>query len=698
MKIKERQVFNLMDTNGRRNDVINALQGYMMILKSVLNTNNVWGNVPTSLSQFNFYKNAIELSPEVFKQHGPYDNLIPELQNYPELYNAVISNDNYFLRENAVKYDSIIKKFDKGIEDRARHYTSNLVKLGFVDVNRKISKSGELLLEPSKLKRDRFEKILPIDNINILYLRQLLKLRIFDETGSYYYSPFLLALFLLLKQDRINENEFFEIVQGSNPYNTIEDIDIFISNYEVGNIVNSINIDIPTDINTENLIEYQVFRKNFKNQKSQDQIDTYWQFYEKLYSFNKCRERKKLDDLLSYYEKNQEALKKAFGYGKNIFSNRRGVRPEINDFIDSNKDLFLGSININIYRAFVKSKQLDSIHEYSDTTKRIFKATGIISFDNGYVELAYKELIQVLFRNINLKENIWNSIDSDKYDDYENGIDSYFCAVSSFLEIFKLNDDNVNNILNDIKTIFNNDDLDSIPSIIIEKRKIEFNNFIESKYPIEQVERLLQLFKDRSNDNEIKDYVSSDASIPTIYEFIIGIAWYYFSNKKIDLLGSYNLTLSANFEPLVHAGGNQGDIVIYESDKVIMLEATLMNANAQKRGEWEPVLRHSINLKIEEELNGMNRNVVTFFVADSFDHNTINIWKAVATVPLESTVYRNTYTDNVIIMPLNNDELIKLLYKAEEYDEIVRKVKELFNTEKASFDIEWRDKFISKII
>lgn len=32
MRIKEGQIFNLMDTNGRRNDVINALQGYLTIL------------------------------------------------------------------------------------------------------------------------------------------------------------------------------------------------------------------------------------------------------------------------------------------------------------------------------------------------------------------------------------------------------------------------------------------------------------------------------------------------------------------------------------------------------------------------------------------------------------------------------------------------------------------------------------------
>ena len=116
------------------------------------------------------------------------------------------------------------------------------------------------------------------------------------------------------------------------------------------------------------------------------------------------------------------------------------------------------------------------------------------------------------------------------------------------------------------------------------------------------------------------------------------------------------------------------------------------------RGEWEPVLRHSINLKIEEENNNTNRNVVTFFIADVFDHNTINIWKAVASVPLESTIYRDTYTDNVVIMPLNNDELIHLMHKSREYDSIIKQVKELFNAEKTEFNLNWRKEFITKII
>ncbi len=55
MKVKEGQIFNLMDTNGRRNDVINALQGYLSILDEIQNKRNMhWDSMPGSLAQYEF--------------------------------------------------------------------------------------------------------------------------------------------------------------------------------------------------------------------------------------------------------------------------------------------------------------------------------------------------------------------------------------------------------------------------------------------------------------------------------------------------------------------------------------------------------------------------------------------------------------------------------------------------------------------
>ena len=172
---------------------------------------------------------------------------------------------------------------------------------------------------------------------------------------------------------------------------------------------------------------------------------------------------------------------------------------------------------------------------------------------------------------------------------------------------------------NNIQKEFPGATIEEIPVSVADKRRKEFAEFIDKNYPAETVKDILGLFSNRSNDKLI-DTVSPNATVPTIYEYVVGIAWYYFSGKRVDILNSYNLTLSANFEPLVHAGGGQGDIVIYEDDKVVMLEATLMNASSQKRGEWEPVLRHSINLKVEEETACTGRGVTSFFIADRFDY------------------------------------------------------------------------------
>lgn len=260
------------------------------------------------------------------------------------------------------------------------------------------------------------------------------------------------------------------------------------------------------------------------------------------------------------------------------------------------------------------------------------------------------------------------------------------------------NEQKISQIINQIKSIYKETDIENIPDIIAEKRNEEFRKFIFEKYPIEKIKDILLLFSDRSNDNKIKETVSTDASVPTIFEYIIGIAWFYFSGCRIDLLKSFNLTLSANFEPLMHAGGGQGDIVIYEKDKVVMLEVTLMNANSQKRGEWEPVLRHSANLKIEEESNGLKREVTTFFIADEFDYNTINIWKAVSSVSLQSSNDKSKFTSNVIIMPVSTSELSVLIDKSDKYDEIIGTVRALFENNRIDFDINWRKKFIKQII
>ena len=83
-----------MDTNGRRNDVINALQGYLTILDDIQNEQKMnWASMPESLAQYEFYRQAIELSPEVFGKHGPYDKLAETLERNKDFATAVQTQD-----------------------------------------------------------------------------------------------------------------------------------------------------------------------------------------------------------------------------------------------------------------------------------------------------------------------------------------------------------------------------------------------------------------------------------------------------------------------------------------------------------------------------------------------------------------------------------------------------------------------------
>ncbi|RHO38895.1 AlwI family type II restriction endonuclease [Dorea sp. AM13-35] len=705
MRIKEGQIFNLMDTNGRRNDVINALQGYLTILDDIQNEQKMnWASMPESLAQYEFYRQAIELSPEVFGKHGPYDKLAETLERNKDFATAVQTQDMEWIQKNSFMFQSLVKQFDLGIEDRARHYTSNLVKLGFTDEGREISPVGELLLDLKKLRKDDLETMLPIDGVNIVYLRQLMKLRLFDTEGERYYSPFNLAIFALLKRHRLSENEFSELVQGLSPYSDFSDIEQYVLNYREGDIVSGVSIDIPAEIHTNERVSETVFRDNYKNRKSNAGVDIYWVYYNLLFDYLENPSSATIDKLLTFFENNKAMLNKAFGCGQNIFTQKTGDRPTTIEFAKQYKKMFEGNLNIYIFKQFSLSKILDQIREYSDTTKRIFKATGIISFDNGFVELAYRELCACIFEEEIIKNRIAGSISEelhsyyDCYAEYEEGINSFYCDVTSLSQILEYYEEETKQVEDNIQKEFPGATIEEIPVMVADKRRKEFAEFIDKNYPAEKVKEILGLFSNRSNDKFIKDIVSLDATVPTIYEYVVGIAWYYFSGKIVDILSSYNLTLSANFEPLVHAGGGQGDIVIYEADKVVMLEATLMNASSQKRGEWEPVLRHSINLKVEEETANTGREVTSFFIADSFDYNTINIWKAVAAVPLQSSNDKDKFTDNVVIMPVNTDELSSLIDKSSEYDEIISKVHKLFEVDKINFDIEWREKFMGAII
>lgn len=699
MFVEPNRIFNLMDTNGRRSDVLNALKVYLEILEELKETwpSERWGTYPASLAQFLFYERALEKSKDVFQVHRKYDAFVQALGAERQ---AFIDRNEGWVQQNLARFARVL---DESIEKRARHYTSNLVKMGFCTEDRNITEAGYAYLRGS-VQRDALERILPLDNINIALLRQLAKLKIFGEPRQgrrQYYSPFLMALVLLLEGRPINERTFAIVVQGLSP-NVHEGLkravrDGSITAEQLEQVICDIDVMPPDVLKGKTDLDYDVFQSVFKSSKNSAAVSgAYYAFFCALRDFRQSRSQVDYDRLLDCFDgKDALLLNRAFGQGRAVFAiGNRGSRYGLETFMEKNADHpllhdqdFVGAF----YAAYARAKWADGIREYSDTTIRLLGATGLFRFKN-LPELAYREILVRMFNAEHLREQVFGEMTEEEYLRYEGSEGCFFGKNVSLGDIFYYSAADISAIAGRIESFLGVATAGDANKRLSDQKSADLAAHVREKYPREKVAELLELFSDRKNDPNIKREVNDAATVPTIYEYIVGIAWYYLSNEEFDLYNSLNLTLNADFEPVIHAAGGDGDIVIHYPEMVVMLEVTLMNKQAQKRGEWEPVLRHSLNLKAAIE----PVETITFFIADELDHNTINIWRAVAAASLEST---NTHTpvDGVVIMPFTSGELRGFLEQGLYYKQIVRAVKASFAKVPAIADMAWREEIMADL-
>lgn len=697
MEVSNKQIFNLWDTNGRRSDILNALSIYLNILKEMKEEGGFdqWASFPDSLTQLSFYQKAIEQSPEVFKSHPQFDRFVEELSL--DFRTALNKNKvSKLLNENP----DLLETLDKAIEQRARHYTSNLVRYGLATESRIITPAGQSYLN-GRIERDSLEAFLPLNDVNLILMRQLLKLRIYSkpingERG--YYSPFYVSLYLLLNNDLFDKNIFQNIVQGLNPYLDFENVTNLLMNGNYQSLVDMIvdfDIQVPIEFVLPAIVSATTFNTNIKNRKSGVTLDCYYDFYVALFNFVNDRNEINYQTLKSTYLNNKDKIRKAFCLGESLFDFGVNGTYDLYTFnLKNDNNPFLNTNNFNFvfYQYYEKSKYIDQIHEYSDTTTRSLGATGVFKF-KPTVSLSNKKLFAILFNGVEFKERFFGKSTDEEYQAYEKGDNPIFGSNETLVEILGYSDDTVENIIKQLKAEYGASDEHLIKTKIETKVSDDFKHYIEVNYPKERIAKLLGLFSDRSNDQSIRDQVNPSATVPTIYEYIIGIAWYYISDKDFDLFDSLNMTLNADFEPEMHAGGGEGDIVINYDDKTVLLEMTLMNRAAQRRGEWEPVLRHSVNCKAQT----LGRECFTFFIADELDYNTINIWRAVAAAPLKSTSGDETDVNGVIIMPFTNENIIRFINNSTSSNKIIKTVKDSFGKVPKITEADWHSDILANL-
>ena len=143
--------------------------------------------------------------------------------------------------------------------------------------------------------------------------------------------------------------------------------------------------------------------------------------------------------------------------------------------------------------------------------------------------------------------------------------------------------------------------------------------------------------------------------------------------------------------PLTHRGGGAGDIEIINDEYALLIEATLMDMNTQKRGELEPVIRHSINFELS------NSGSQTIFIANELDNNVLNIFRASKFIQFNGTLNSGS-VDGLSIFALTTDELIQILISGITDIELLEKIKDSNYSEPTQIVNNWRTSIISNIL
>ncbi|MDG4964955.1 AlwI family type II restriction endonuclease, partial [Lactococcus lactis] len=464
---------------------------------------------------------------------------------------------------------------------------------------------------------------------------------------------FRVALKFLTKYQNVPETDFLVLLHSISSNNSEQSISELIEDYSevasnnqtFGEYIAEHFSDSSADkvnaklLFSKTMIDAELFYRLFSNRKTPASQVEYIDFVTNLLNYKLEKNEDNLKKLLASSKKS--SVKKAFGFNKLPFESKRTIE----EFEEANLESdLLDSDNTKIYFQFSSSKKYDLVREYKDMTKRSFNLTGIISFANGLVNLENREVIEIIISNIDLSGN-------GQYRDYESNLDSIFYKDLATTNILGLDPFEITKLREKIVALLGTESFDMA---VRNQKEKKFRNIIKKEFPKSKIQELLPMFITRE-DEKIQEMVTDLAKVPDIFEYILAIAWFYLSDTEYSIIDSLKLPLDANFKPLGHASGGDGDIIINHPNLTIMLEATLMKKNVQKRGELEPVIRHATNLSITSE-----NKVKTIFVADELDDNVINIFRATAYIELEGTNV-NGKVNGVNIFALTISEIMKML-------------------------------------
>ncbi|WP_196029983.1 AlwI family type II restriction endonuclease [Longicatena caecimuris] len=603
--------------------------------------------------------------------------------------NLQIRYYNYLKEKEFVKGNAFRKDKD------ARQKTSGLVDLGLITSNRRLTDVGRKLVEISKsgvykVKNDNF---FGIDRDSYIYMLQLLKYTTSDNI-----KPFIVLIKILNELDYITDEEFKFILPLITNKEVASEVVKKIRTLRSGLIsVDDIIIDLIWKMDNyqagfEYFLRHEASEETFvlinMNRKSPERYEVqYAELYKRLVEVYVDG---KNDSILALYEAVQNISGNPRIYWKNLLFGRateRQITKNPSYYLRGNKLSSLKdeyAIKKYVYEMIHLYKWKSTLRDYFDLNRRYFKLSDIIIFQDGKVSLSllakeyFKYCIKGFFE--------YSFSQSDNFD-----------KVIPIEEILGAYSPDMDYVYEDVAAYFDEEYIDptEIQNYVENERLEKFNRLIDEKFDNDNLLKLLQWFENRL-DSSLSSYITDNADVPTMFEYVLGIIWYKLSDRKGNVLDYMNLSLDADLLPKTHAGGGEADIVYkYEETNVyptheLLLEATLADDSNQRRMEFEPVSRHLMrNL-----MNTNNLNNYAVLVSTKIHPSVISDFRSRA--KSEQTLDDIIYFEGIKILPIDTQVLKNFIVNTKKYKDIYQLLNEAYLSNITQRDGWYRKEIIQK--
>lgn len=555
------------------------------------------------------------------------------------------------------------KKFVAGDAKRkdkdAREKTSGLVDIGLITDNRLITEAGRELLSLASNGNFKINNLFNINSDSFVYLRQLLKTSI-DVNGSMV-RPFIITVKCLTELGYLSYDEFTYFVplikDEESAKEIISDIKLYRENkIELDEIIYKRLIQMPNyQLAKETIVTSDIDEDLIcligMNRKSRSYDKPYYKLYENIKNIFIDGGNDYESLLKSAKEINQKPgilWRNLIFKTTNIGVIRKHGASSINNqcpFLNCKSEQDLKETFFKYLHVF---KAKATLSDYFDLNRRYFNITDTIIFEDSMIKLDmipkyfFKEIMDNLYKDAfkkddNLQINVKLETISSAF---EIDINKVYESLSKDLGITLTSPEQAATYVND-------------------ERYRRFNEMIDKRFSDSVLIELLNCFENR-NDKRIEELVTDEATIPTIFEYILGIIWYKVSERQGNILDFMQLSLEANLLPKTHAAGGYADI-IYEYEAclaypkhALLLEATLADGTNQRRMEMEPVSRHLGDYRIRFN----NPFDYSLFVSTYLDKNVISDFRYRKIIPY--TRDEETITGMKIIS-MDTDSLKKII-------------------------------------